>query len=340
MCDLYDRVMDYPELRKRCIKLNRHRDRAYSYCVVINIRYVCVKLDAIYAHLQSSTLWSYELGHCGLLPTVVMPCVKMACKKVHKKHDVRIHHIASVKVKLVRGDTLAIGGCPELVERYRTVCHPAVCVCEHDRPVGSLCHRHFIDTLLGSNMDVKSGHPSAVFPNGRVSNMRSLFHTIVEVVDDVVWGGLFGRVGISLQLSDNASASANLGETDFWQNCVTIIINTVKCAEPKSLAQTVLHECAHGRVLVDFPLNIGMPAHGDEWLQRMQDIRRLLAPRLTEHSEALCPLTVTGHMHCNDCLFSKDIRRTTDKTVCSHCFSRNVNVTVNENVWVKKKTGS
>lgn len=300
------RAISGPELRQQCMELNRKCDSTYSYQVKYILTYMYVKSDDIKNHLwKKKRVASFEMGHSGMTPTAVMETVTDFCESQQQKLHMRIHHIISLEVLLTKG-AVAMGGCPELVERYRTICHPAVCVCQNDRHVGDLCHHWFMDTLLGGNRDMKYAHPSAVFPNGRVTNFRSLLNTIMLVTDDVVWGGMLMRSALVLSLDHNPLQSASLGETWHEANRIEISINPLQTAVSTTFGETVLHECAHARVLLDAPYHMGLPPHGDEWLQRMMDIRKLLAYRLTDHSMAPCARTVRGHIQCNDCSLSRD----------------------------------
>lgn len=283
--DLLVQAMTMSELRQRCMELNRQIDHAYSYRVDYITKYVCVKRNNTKQHLVLQDVpFSHEIGQSGMTPTAVVAILKKLCVNLQKELNMRVHHIIAMRVQMRKG-SVAVGGCPSLLERYKTICHPAVCVCENNRPVGNLCHHWFMDTLLGGNMDLKTGHPFAVFPNGRVTNFRSLLHTVVRVVDDVVWGGILGRTGVALHLDDDLMPSTNYGETRCVKGRIEICINTALCARPKAMGQTVLHECAHARMLLDKPGFLGEPHHGADWLQRMMDIRKLLAYRLSEDAQ-------------------------------------------------------
>jgi predicted SprT family Zn-dependent metalloprotease len=282
-----------PELEQKCTELNKVRDHAFSYRVDCVMSYLCVKQQDPETHLTGrDVVYSMELGLSGIIPSTLFAILNIACGELEEERQMRMHSIFSIELQLIKGG-VAVGGCPELINVYRVSCHPSVCVCNGDRQPGNLCQHWFMDSLLGADLDIKTAHPSVVTAcgaSGKVTNFKSLFHTAVRLTDDTVYGGLLSRLGLLLFLLTDTTASSPLGVTTLENHSIEIIINMAKCTTPKLLGEVVLHECAHVRVLADMPFyNMGEPEpHGEEWLLRMNDIRRLLAYRLTYNSHALC----------------------------------------------------
>jgi hypothetical protein len=327
----FTHAIDVPMLREKCTEINRDIDPAFSYRIDNIIKYLCVEEANPNLHLRGRDVaFTHELGRTGFTPGAVVELMAAICRWLQRTYMMRIHHVISIEVRLARG-TIAVGGCPELVKRYRTLCHPAVCVCQDDRRPGNLCHHWFMDSLLGGDMDVKTAHPSVTFSmeRGRATHYRHLIHTCTRVVDDVVWGGVLRKLGLTLHLYAKSSTKEFFAYTEYWHNRIRIGINTAKNPMPQHVGQTLLHECAHARVLHDTPdAIIRGDGHGHNWLHRMSDIRTRLAYRLAEETTAVNRLIshTRRRIWCDDCSFSTRTSNPENVTVCPECFSMHVNV--------------
>ena len=334
------RAINTAELDERCIDLNSKRDLAFSYRVDYSLDILFVRPHDQSTHFRANcVVCSYELGHSGITSAAVLNIInKHACTELGTKYDIRIHHVFSIEISVTKSNNLTVGGCPEIVNKYKASCHPSICVCNNERQPGNLCHHWYVDTILGGNMDVKTAHPcvTPLLQNGRIKEFRPLYSTLVRVTDDVVWGGLLGKLGLGLQLIHNPSQDAAAGFTTLRDHRILMTINTACCKILQLFGDTVLHECAHVRVLADSPSTLyDKEGHGQSWLQRMRDVRKLLAYRLSEDDIAPPLRLIRGHITCKNCSYSKDSSLGKYLTRCPDCFSENIDVTVYKTIEAK-----
>lgn len=273
-----------PELRKCCEMLDTKRDHAYSYRVDYIVKYICVKEANPLHHLKGrGVIFSCEVGHSGITHGSVQTIIRLGCERMQDELNMRIHYIDCIEIRLSTPQTLRVGGCPQLVDHYQRKCHPAVCICDGNRPVSFLCHQWYMDSILGGDRDMKLAHPAAVFPNGKVTHFRHVAHTIFRMTDEIVWGGILAKSGVVLRFVVD-HVQVELGVTSFQgnaQNMIHVSINTKGNQDPKLFCETLLHELAHARVAIDVVGCMGIPHHGSDWLTRMNDIKKLLAFRLS-----------------------------------------------------------
>lgn len=332
--DRFIQAIDTYELRKKCKELNDKRDEAYSYKVEYFLTYCYVnKEDELLG--GSNIAVSYEMGHCGLKPAAVKEVVEEFCNNFHEYDKGELRNIRELLVNIKRGN-LIIGGCPEMIKHYKSICHPSVCVCNGDRREGNLCHHWFIDTLLGGDTDIARAHPMCKIEEGKVKNMLPTMHTIATLVDDIVWGREMTKRGLSLYLTNDPSPTADVGMANQNEKNgkIDIIVNRAYDC-PKCFTDTVLHECAHARSFADYPLNWGEEQHGHHWVQRMLDIQKLLACRLDINNFHFCARTVNGHIKCQNCNLCKETSHV-GAHKCPDCSSRNIITTQHDAVYVKQ----
>ena len=287
--------IDVPELQKRCLSLNAARDHVYSYRLDFILKYLCIKKNNNGQHFRGrGIVYSCEMGYNGLTPAMIVAIIKPFCGKLQREHQIRIHHVFSLEIRLSKAQTLSMGGSPDLITTYQKECHPAVCMCDgrRDRP---LCHHWYMDSLLGNDTHAKFAHPAIVVLNGKVTNPRPLAWTIFRMADQVVFGGILAKSGIILRFNYEED-SLNLGVTSFRGNSIELTIMISSCVDPKLFAETVLHELAHTRVALDFPRYLGVEHHGTEWIQRMNEIKKLLAFRLQDYATTICTQSMNKKM--------------------------------------------
>lgn len=291
--------MNVPELRKRCSLLNTTRDHAYTYRLDMIITYLCVKHNNLNLHLKGrSVCFSGEIGYGALTASTVLAIVDDSVRSIQIQQKMRIHHIFSLEIRHSKINTLSIGGCPDLLRNYQQKCHPSVCVCLGERSGGTLCHHFYMDSLLGGDLEPKTAHPFVVFLNGKITHVRYVAYMIFRLTDDVVFGGLLAKAGITLRFKDASqtpSLDSKLGFTLFRERSIYVTLVVNSCVDPKMLGETVLHELAHARVSLDMAHYRGAEAHGSEWLHRMGEIRKHLAYRLPDYAETLCTRAVKSH---------------------------------------------
>lgn len=333
------RAINTAKLHEKCAELDRNRDPVISYRADYTIEYLCVKQATPEHHMTGKyCVWFCEIGHGGIKPEDVMSVMEQAgCIEIQEKYGIRIHHIFSMEIQLTKGN-VSIGGCPQLIKRYKKICHAAVCTCGGNRNQEQLCHHWFLDSILGADQDIKTAHPSVALSHGRVTNFYHLFHTIVKVTDDVVFGGILSKLGLALRLINDASVHSNVGFTTVEDYRIVITINKVWCALPRLFAQTILHEIAHARVLGDTPNSIfGIDPHGSHWLQRMLHIKEHLAFRLSCDEMVHCARSIRGLIKCQDCQFTKGTFQLQNITKCTECSSKNVHVIANNRIYLKQQ---
>lgn len=283
LCD----SINVEQLHESCLRLNLNRADVYSCRLDIIVKYLCVMRRSMEHFIGRDVVLSCQLGFHGISGNMVIQAVNNACYTLQKQFDFRMHHIFSVEIRLSKYNSIVINGSPQILEMYNTSCHPAVCICG-GIPKSTLCHKWFIDTLLGGDMDMISGHQNAVFANGKIKQFRHLANTIFKLTDDIVFGGILAKSGVILLFQKDNGHAASLGFTSFEENTISITINTRFCVDPRILTETMLHEIAHARVALDISRYLGTEHHGPHWLQKMLDIRSLLACRLTDYSETVC----------------------------------------------------
>lgn len=289
IADQLTETIDIPDLRQWCSNLNSKCDAVFTHRVDFVLKYLCVKKDSNDHFCGRAIVLSYELGYSGITAKTVVAVFRNACIFLQQKFRLRIHHIFFLEIRVSKSNNLVVGGCPDIIHLYQKRCHPAVCVCEKNGATNQ-CHFWFFNTLLGGDTNIKTGHPFAIFPNNRVSFFRPLTHTITQIADDTVFGGVLLRSGLSVQFEYDIRTNAPLGYTGTKNNGIQITINTALCVNPQVLGETVMHELAHARVILDTPVIIGQDPHGNEWLERMTQLRAF-APRLSDAAMTLCTRT-------------------------------------------------
>lgn len=336
-------------LNEGCASINKQIDHAYAYRADYILNYLCTREDELEEdgveeeeegeqnegrqHYKYKSHWhgrdvvfSGEIGYMGITAKGVPSILITACTDLQEKYNIQLHHIFSIEIRINKGECLSVGGCPLIMDRYRTRCHPSLCMCQNKRSVVK-CHHWFIDTLLGGNMDVKTAHPLAIFPSGIITTFRPLVYAIIRCADDIVWGGVLAKAGLVLRFKRDHQPTRILGETTAYHHGLQISINSSLCIRPKLLAETVLHELCHARVGLDFPQWAGLDSHGGEWLHRMSQVRSLLAYRLTDNYRIRCNRLINGHIRCLNCNLVREIAHARTITMCPECFSNNVQST-------------
>lgn len=327
-------TIDATHLREQCMELNSKRDPVHCYKVKYVMKYVYIEKNGVH-NLTTDVVSFYELGYRGVTAEAVMDIVKRKCSFLQCGSEIRIHHVRQLQVILTRKG-LVVGGDQNLVERYRTKCHPAVCVCNGHRGEGKLCHHWFMDTVLGGDRDVDSAHPLCIFSGNKIMYLHALIHNILTVIDDVVWGRMLTKRGLGVKIVDTTLARAQMGSTSRGRETygkAEICINKAY-RKPNMIAQILLHECAHARDMVDSPFVFGSDEHGTGWVHRMNNIQSNAAHRLQVHSTFKSARVATGRVDCQDCSLLKDTAHQQLRS-CPECGSTNITITPYRNVRIK-----
>lgn len=295
-------------------RLSTVLDQAYVYKCTMALYCVVTKgRDA----LHTSNCGEYEIhtGQMGFTTSVAQNLFDRAVWFIERNGSRGVIHWVDEMILTIRRMHVPLGGSLRLAQSHRERCHPAVCVCSGTKKRSLLfktCHHWYIDTLLSSNTDKKSGHPMAVFPGTRIPNDTKVntIETVLTVADDVVFGGSVQRGGhrtkYSFQIPPSkfgTFAQSSLDHSGLSETSTIIFLFFLPYLTlPGQMCETVLHELAHGMQLRDEGLyDIQKEEHhGERWQRRIRQLEGYFT-RFTVSSASGACSRIRMRMRCGNC---------------------------------------